>query len=299
MSAFVDRHRDRFGVEPICRQLQIAPSTYYAVKSRTPSARALRDAWLKTHIRRVWEENYQVYGARKIWRQLHREGIEVARCRVERLMRELGIAGVVRGKPKFTTLADEAAERPVDLVQRQFVATRPNQLWVADLTYVRTWVGFVYAAFVIDVYSRLIVGWQLATHVRTELALEALDMALWRCGSAVQGLVHHSDRGCQYTAVRYTERLIEARVTPSVGSRGDSFDNALAESTIGVFKTELIKPGRPWKTVEQVEIAMLEWIDWYNHRRLHSALGDIPPAEFEANFYASLGQLTLPGFQTT
>jgi putative transposase len=295
MTAFIDQHRERFGVEPICSTLQVAPSTYYAAKSRPPSARMVRDEWLKQQIKRIWDDNYQVYGARKIWRQARREGIDVARCVVERLMRELGIAGAVRGRPKFTTVADDTAERPADLVERDFTATRPNQLWVADLTYVRTWVGFVYAAFIIDVYSRMIVGWQLATHLRTDLALDALEMALWRHDAAVDGLIHHSDRGCQYTAIRYTDRLAEAGATPSVGSRGDSYDNALAESTIGLFKTELIKRHGPWRTVEQVELAVLEWIDWYNARRLHGALGDIPPMEFEQTFYHALGQLSLPG----
>jgi putative transposase len=275
--------------------LQVAPSTYYAAKSRTPSPRSLGDVQLKGEIRRIWDDNYQVYGARKIWKQLRREGLQTGRCRVERLMRELGIAGAVRGKPKFTTLADDAAQRPADLVERDFTAQRPNQLWVADLTYARTWVGFVYAAFVIDVYSRMIVGWQLATHLRTDLALDALEMALWRRDAAVQGLIHHSDRGCQYTAIRYTDRLAEAGATPSIGSRGDSYDNALAESTIGLFKTELINRHGPWRSVEQVELAVLEWIDWYNARRLHGALGDIPPMEFEQTFYDALGQLSLPG----
>jgi putative transposase len=246
----------------------------------------------------VYDANYQVYGARKIWRALHRDGIKVGRCRVERLIRELGIQGVVRGKPKRTTIAEEAAEHAADLVERRFSADRPDQLWVADLTYIRTWVGFVYAAFVIDVFSRLIVGWQLATHLRAELTLDALAMALWRRGGEIQGLVHHSDRGVQYTAIRYTQRLVEAGIDPSVGSRGDSYDNALAESTIGLFKTELIKPRGPWCSVEQVEIATLEWIDWYNARRLHTALGDIPPTEFEANFHAGRDQLTLPGIPT-
>ena len=295
MTAFIDQHRDRFGVEPICATLQFAPSTYYAAKARPPSARSLSDEQLKGKVRRLWEDNYRVYGARKIWRQAHREGIKVARCAVERLMRQLGIAGAVRGKPRFTTVADDTAQRPADLVERDFTAQRPNQLWVADLTYVRTWVGFVYAAFVIDVYSRLIVGWQLATHLRTDLALDALEMALWRRDSAVQGLIHHSDRGSQYTAIRYTDRLAEAGATPSVGTRGDSFDNALAESTIGLFKTELIARHGPWRSVEQVELAVLEWIDWYNARRLHGALGDIPPVEFEQAFYDGLGQQPLPG----
>ena len=298
MIRFVDDHRDRFGVEPICRTLQIAPSTYYATKNRAPAARTLRDEWLKAHIKRIYDENYKVYGARKIWRALHREGIQTGRCSVERLMRQLGIQGVVRGRPKRTTITEETTDRPTDLVERDFSARRPNQLWVADLTYIHTWVGFVYAAFIIDVFSRLIVGWQLATHLRTDLTLDALQMALWRRQTAVEGLVHHSDRGVQYTAIRYTERLQQAGVTPSVGSKGDSYDNALAETTIGLFKTELINRHGPWRSVEQVEIAVLEWIDWYNARRLHTVLGDIPTTEFEANYHAALGQLTLPEIQT-
>jgi putative transposase len=262
MTALIDAYRDRFGVTPICHALQIAPSTYYAAKTRPPSQRALRDEWLGTHIRRIYDANYQVYGARKIWRALHREDIAVARATAQRVMRDLGIHGAVRGQPKRTTVADETAQCPADLVKRDFTAPRPNRLWVADITSIRTLVGFAYAAFVVDVFSRMIVGWQLATHLRTDLTLDALQMALWRRDARVEGLVHHSDRGCQYTAIRYTERLEEAGVTPSVGSRGDSYDNALAESVNGLFKTELIVPGGPWRSVEQVEIAMLEWIDW-------------------------------------
>ena len=278
----IEQHRGRFGVEPICRVLEVPTSTYYAAKQRPPSPRRLRDTQLKAEIRRVWDVNYQVYGARKVWRQLQREGLQVARCTVERLMGELGIAGVVRGKAKRTTIGDQQAPRPADLVERQFTAPAPNRLWVADLTYVRTWSGFVYAAFVIDAFSRMIVGWQLATHLRTDLALDALEMAIWRRDTQLDGLVHHSDRGGQYLAIRYTERLAEAGAVTSVGSRGDSYDNALAESTIGLYKTELICRRGPWRNLDDVELATLEWVDWYNHRRLHSACDHRPPAEYEA-----------------
>jgi putative transposase len=278
----IDALRDRFGVEPICRVVGVPASTYYAAKQRPPSARGRRDLQLKGEIQRVFDDNYQVYGARKIWRQLGREGVRVARCTVERLMGELGIAGVVRGKTTRTTIHDEHAPRPADLVNRQFNATRPNQLWVADLTYVRTWSGFVYAAFVIDAFSRTIVGWQLASHLRTDLALDALEMAIWRRDTVLDGLVHHSDRGSQYLAIRYTQRLADAGAVTSVGSRGDSFDNALAETTIGLYKTELIRRRGPWRGPDDVELATLEWVDWYNHRRLHGACDNLPPAEYEA-----------------
>jgi putative transposase len=224
MIAYVDADRDRFGVEPICRVLPIAPSSYYDAKRRPPSARALRDEELKVDIRRVHEENFGVYGARKVWRQLHREGVAVARCTVARLMRELGLQGVRRGKPHKTTTPDAAADRPADLVERDFSASRPNQLWVADLTYVATWSGFVYVAFVVDAFSRFVVGWQASRSLRTDLALDALEMAIWRRRAQLDGLVHHSDRGGQYLAIRYTERLAEAGAVTSVGSRGDSFD---------------------------------------------------------------------------
>jgi putative transposase len=279
----IDALRDRFGVEPICRVVGVPASTYYAAK-RPPSARRRRDTQLKLEIQRVFDDNFQVYGARKIWRQLRREGFQVARCTVERLMGELGIAGVVRGKTTRTTIPDEQAPRPADLVERDFTATRPNQLWVADLTYVRTWSGFVYAAFVIDAFSRMIVGWQLASHLRTDLALDALEMAIWRRDTALDGLVHHSDRGSQYLAIRYTQRLADAGAVTSVGSRGDSFDNALAETTIGLYKTELIRRRGPWRGLDDVELATLEWVDWYNHRRLHGACDNIPPAEYEAAY---------------
>jgi putative transposase len=280
----IDACRDRFGVEPICRVLKVPTSTYYAAKSRPLSARHRRDAQLKVEIRRVFDDNFGVYGVRKVWRQLQREGIQVARCTVERLMGELGLQGVVRGKPKRTTVGDPQAERPADLVCRDFTAQRPNQLWVADLTYVRTWSGFCYAALVIDAFSRMIVGWQLATHLRTDLALDALEMAIWHRQAQLAGLVHHSDRGGQYLSIRYTERLAEAGAACSVGSRGDSYDNALAESTIGLYKTELIRRRGPWRGLDDLELATLEWVDWYNHRRLHSACGNRPPAESEAAF---------------
>jgi len=282
----IDACRDRFGVEPICRVLGVPTSTYYAQKARPPSARRVRDEQLKAQIRRVWDANYQVYGARKLWRQLQREGIQVARCTVERLMRELGLAGVVRGKAKRTTIVDDpVGARPADLVERRFSAQRPNAVWVADLTYVRTWSGFVYAAMVIDVFSRMIIGWQLARHLRTDLALDALEMAIWQrtsSGADLDGLIHHSDRGVQYLAIRYTERLDDAGAVTSVGSRGDSYDNALAETTIGLFKTELVRRRGPWHGIDGLELATLEWVDWYNHRRLHSACDNLPPAEYEA-----------------
>ena len=284
MIAYIDRNKHRYGVEPICRVLPIAPSTYYHAKRRPASARALRDTRLKTEIARVHAEHFGVYGARKIWRQLHREGIAVARCTVERLMRGLGLEGVRRGKPHRTTTPDVAAARPADLVDRDFSAQRPNQLWVADLTYVATWAGFVYVAFVIDAFSRFIVGWQAARSLRTDLALDALEMAIWRRQAQLDGLVHHSDRGSQYLSIRYTQRLAEAGAACSVGSRGDSYDNALAETIIGLYKTELVRRRGPWKGIDDLEYATLEWVDWFNHRRLLEPIGHVPPAEFEAAF---------------
>ena len=285
MIAYIDANRDRFGVEPICKVLPIAPSTYHAARHRPPSARRRRDTELKAVIRRVHAEHFGVYGARKVWRQLHREGIAVARCTVERLMRELHLEGVRRGKPRRTTTPDQAAPRPADLVKRDFSASRPNQLWVADLTYVATWSGFVYVAFVVDAFSRFIFGWQAARSLRTDLALDALEMAIWARRGDLEGLVHHSDRGGQYLAIRYTERLAEAGAVTSVGSRGDSFDNALAETIIGLYKTELIRRRGPWKGLDQVEYATLEWVDWFNHRRLLEPIGHVPPAEFEATYH--------------
>jgi putative transposase len=284
MIAYIHANRDRFGVEPICRLLPIAPSTYYARKQRPPSARAVRDARLKVEIRRVHDDNFGVYGARKVWRQLHREGIPVARCTVERLMGELGLRGAVRGKTHRTTTPDAAAPRPADLVDRDFAAQRPNRLWVADLTYVATWSGFVYVAFIIDAFSRFLVGWQASRSLRTDLALDALEMAIWRRQAQLEGLVHHSDRGGQYLSIRYTERLAEAGAVTSVGSRGDSYDNALAETIIGLYKTELVRRRGPWRGLDEVEYATLEWVDWFNHRRLLEPIGYVPPAEFEAAF---------------
>jgi putative transposase len=285
MIAYVDAHRDRFGVEPICKVLPIAPSTYYQASRRPRSARRRRDEELKVEIRRVYDDNFGVYGARKVWRQLHREGICVARCTVERLMRELGLQGVRRGKTRRTTTPDATAPRPADLVDRDFSATRPNQLWVADLTYVATWSGFVYVAFIIDAFSRFLVGWQASRSLRTDLALDALEMAIWRRQAGLEGLVHHSDRGGQYLSIRYTERLAEAGAVTSVGSRGDSFDNALAETIIGLYQTELIRRRAPWRDLDEVEYATLEWVDWFNHRRLLAPIGHVPPAEFEAAYH--------------
>jgi putative transposase len=284
MIAYIDANKDRFGVEPICQLLPIAPSTYYQHSTHPPSARAVRDAALKVQIRRVYDDNFGVYGARKVWRQLHREGIVVARCTVERLMGELGLRGAVRGKTRRTTTPDVTAPQPADLVDRDFAVQRPDQLWVADLTYVASWSGFVYVAFVIDAFSRFIVGWQAARSLRTDLALDALEMAIWQRHGGLEGLVHHSDRGSQYLAIRYTERLAEAGAVTSVGSRGDSYDNALAETIIGLYKTELIRRRGPWKGIDEVEYATLEWVDWFNHRRLLEPIGYIPPAEFEAAY---------------
>jgi putative transposase len=285
VTRFIEVHRDRWGVEPICRVLQVAPSTYYAARGRPPSARALRDAELKVEIKRVYKEHFEVYGARKVWRQLGREGIAVGRDRVARLMGELGIAGVVRGKTKPTTTPAAADQRPADLVQRNFTAPAPNRLWVADLTYVATWAGFAYVAFIIDAYSRAIVGWRVATTLRATLALDALEMAIWARQGGLDGLVHHSDRGGQYLAIRYTQRLAEEGAVASVGSKGDSFDNALAEAVNGLYKAELIRRRGPWRGAEQVELATLEWVTWWNQHRLHGAIGDIPPAEHEAIYY--------------
>ena len=291
MVAFVDDHREEYGVEPICAVLPIAPSTYYRHKAREADptlhpARAQRDEELRVEIQRVWKENFQVYGVRKIWRQLNREGHTVARCTVARLMRELGLFGAVRGRRFKTTVAADVAERPMDLVERDFTAERPNRLWVSDFTYVATWRGFVYVAFVIDTFSRRIVGWRVSSSLRTELALDALEQAICEREEArADRLVHHSDRGSQYLSIRYTERLAEAGIEPSVGSRGDSYDNALAESVIGLFKTEVIRQRGPWRGLEDVEFATLEWVWWFNHHRLLEPLGYVPPVEYEEAFY--------------
>jgi putative transposase len=268
------------------RTLEIAPSTYYCAKSRRPCRRRLADDKLMTEIRRVFDDNYGVYGARKVWRQLNREGIAVARCTVERLMRQMGLAGRVRGRKRRTTIPADTTPRPADLVERSFAADRPNRLWVADITYVATWSGFAYAAFVVDVFSRRIVGWRVDSTLRASLALDALEMAIWSRTERLDGLVHHSDRGSQYLSIVYTERLADEGAVTSVGSRGDSYDNALAESVIGSYKAELIFNRGPWRTVEEVELATLAWVHWWNTTRLHSALGYVPPDEFEAAHYA-------------
>ncbi len=265
--------------------MPIAPSTYYAAKTREPSARALRDAELKPEIERVYSESYDgCYGARKVWKQLKREGVPVARCTVARLMRELGLSGVKRGGYKVTTIADPAADRPADLVDRKFVAIRPNELWVADITYVATWSGFVYVSFVTDVFSRMIVGWRVSSSLRSDLALDALEMAVHARGGA-EGVVHHSDRGVQYLSIRYTERLEEEGAVASVGSKGDSYDNALAETINGLYKTEVIRRKGPWRGIEDVEFATLEWVHWFNNHRLLEPIGDIPPAEYEGLYW--------------
>ena len=296
MSAFIDSHRERFGVEPICRVLQFAPSTYYAHKARGFSARDLRDEELRVEIMRVFASNYSVYGADKVWRQLGREGVSVARCTVERLMREIGIQGTTRGKARRTTIPADVGPQPKDHVDRNFAAEAPNRLWVADLTYIRSQAGFLYAALVIDCFSRMIVGWQIARHLRADLALGALDMAVWlRRRDELDGLIHHTDRGVQYVSVRYTERLEELGAVASVGSRGDSYDNALAETTVGLYKAELIHPRGPWTGANDLSIATLEYVDWFNHRRLHGAIGMIPPAEYEATYYRSLAATTAAG----
>jgi len=282
VNRYIDAHRHHFGVEPICAALQVAPSTYYAARSRPPCRRRVRDEELKREIRRVHAAHYRVYGARKVWRQLNREGITIARCRTERLMRQLGLYGRVRGKKRRTTVADPAAPRPADLVERRFRAAAPNRLWVADLTYVATWSGFAYTAFIIDVFARRIVGWRVSRSLRAELALDALEMAIWSRAQPLEGLVHHSDRGGQYLAIRYTERLAEAGAVTSVGSKGDSFDNALAESVIGLYKAELISQQGPWRTADDVELATLAWVHWWNHSRILWPIGGVPPAELEA-----------------
>ncbi|MFC3480600.1 IS3 family transposase [Kocuria carniphila] len=285
MCAFIDAHRDEHGVEPICRILQIAPSSYYAHRTREPSARQQRDEQLTQEITQVHEENYGVYGARKVHAELRRQGHEVARCTVERLMRKAGLRGVSRAKGPRTTKPAPETSRPADLVNRDFTAEAVNQLWVADITYVRTFAGWVYVAFVLDVFSRRIVGWQVSTRLYTALAIDALEMGIWtrrRDGADLSGLVHHSDRGVQYRAVRYAERLAVEDAVASVGSRGDSYDNAMAEALNSLFKAELVRNHGPWRDVSHVEVAIAEWVDWYNHRRLHGEIGHVPPVEFEA-----------------
>jgi len=294
MKAFIDEHRDAYGVEPICRVLPIAPSTYHehAARKADPGrmpARERRDAELCREIRRVFAENFGVYGVRKVWRQMKREGFDIARCTVARLMCRMGLKGVVRGKAIRTTISDAAAPCPLDRVNRVFKAPGPNRLWVSDFTYVATWSGFVYVAFVIDTFARRIVGWRVSRSARAAFVLDALDQALHqRQPFACGGLVHHSDRGSQYVSIRYTERLAEAGIEPSVGSVGDSYDNALAETVIGLFKTEVIHRRGPWRSFEAIEFATLEWVDWFNNRRLLEPIGNIPPAEAETAYYAQL-----------
>ena len=296
MIAFIDDHREAHGVEPICKVLPIAPSTYraHAAKRADParlSARARRDAALKPEIARVFAENFAVYGARKVWRQLQREGAPTARCTVERLMRAMDLEGAIRGKPVRTTISDKAAPCPLDHVNRQFQAPRPNALWVSDFTYVSTWTGFVYVAFVIDAYARRIVGWRVSRTAHAGFVLDALEQALHARRSALRaGLIHHSDRGSQYVSIKYTERLVEAGVEPSVGSVGDSYDNALAETINGLYKAEVIHRRSPWRSFEAVEFATLEWVNWFNHRRLLEPIGNVPPAEAEQRYYAMLEQ---------
>ena len=290
MTRFIDEHRGVYGVESICKQLPIAPSTYHrhAARQADPAkrpARAQRDEVLCAQMRRAWEENFEVYGARKLWRELRRQQVDVARCTVERLMRRLGIRGVIRGKGVKTTVSDRAQPCPQDLVNRQFKASRPNALWVSDFTYVSTWQGMVYVAFVIDVYARRIVGWRVSSSMQTDFVLDALEQALHERRPAQKTLIHHSDRGVQYVSMRYSERLADAKIAPSVGSVGDSYDNALAETINGLYKAEVIHR-RSWPTREAVELATLTWVDWFNHRRLLSSIGNIPPAEAEAIYYA-------------
>jgi len=294
MVKFIDDHRGAHGVEPICEMLPIAPATYYEhLAKRTNLARlsdrAKRDKALRPKIQRVFDANWQVYGVRKVWRQLRREGFDVARCTVARLMKSMGLQGIIRGKPQKTTIPDKKLPCPLDKVNRQFRVPAPNMLWVSDFTYVATWKGFVYVAFVIDAYARRIVGWCVSTSPHAGFVLDALEQAVHeRRPVKGMGLVHHSDRGSQYLSIKYTERLAEAGIEPSVGSVGDSDDNALAETINGLFKAEVIHRRGPWRSFEAVEYATLEWVDWFNNRRLLEPIGNIPPAEAEANFYAAL-----------
>ena len=293
MISFVDAYREKHGVEPICRIIEIAPSTYHAHVARrarpeTAPARVRRDAELSREIRRVWIENFEVYGVRKVWRQMQREGHDVARCTVARLMKKMALQGVIRGKRLRTTVSAHATPCPLDHVNRLFKAPRPNVLWVSDFTYVATWTGFVYVAFVIDAYARRIVGWRVSRSAHAGFVLDALEQAIHeRKPVRGGGLVHHSDRGVQYVSIKYTERLAEAELVPSVGSVGDSYDNALAETINGLYKAEVIWRRGPWRTFEAVEFATLEWVDWFNNRRLLEPMGNVPPAEAEAAYYAN------------
>ena len=295
MIGFVDAYRDDYGVEPICRVIAIAPSTYHAhaarrAKPETAPARVKRDTTLSVEIKRVFNENFQVYGVRKVWRQLKREGYDVARCTVARLMRKMALQGVIRGRRVRTTVSDKAAPCPLDRVNRRFRAPRPNMLWVSDFTYVATWTGFVYVAFVIDAYARRIVGWRVSRSAHAGFVLDALEQALHDRKPVSGALVHHSDRGVQYVSIKYTERLVEAGLVPSVGSVGDSYDNALAETINGLYKTEVIRRRGPWRSLDDVEYATLVWVDWFNNRRLLEPLGYVPPAEFEAAYYQQQSQ---------
>jgi putative transposase len=282
--AFIDAHRDRWPVAVMCRAIGLSERTYHARRSRPPSARAVRDEYLKAQIARVYEANYSCYGARRVWVALIRDDISVGRGRVERLMTNMGICGVQRGQKRYTTVADKHAQRPPDLVNRQFQAERPDQLWLADITYASTWEGWLYVAFVLDCYSRMIVGWQIASHLRTELVLDALEMAIFR-RDVTAGLTHHSDAGSQYTAIRYSDRLSQAGISASIGSTGDSYDNAMAEALNGTFKAELVKRHGPWRSRAELETAIINWIYWYNETRLHGEIGDMPPAEYEQLCY--------------
>jgi transposase InsO family protein len=292
MVSFIDRYRGEYGVEPICRVLPIAPSTYreHKVRQRDPERlpeREKRDVVLRGHIRRVWMANRLVYGAKKVWKELLREGLEVARCTVTRLMGQMGLFGAIRGKKVKTTTPDSSVVCPLDLVSRDFTASRPNELWVSDFTYVSTWSGFMYTSFVIDVFARRIVGWRVMNSMSSDLVLDALEQAIWARKIDSERLVHHSDHGSQYLSIRYTERLSEADIVPSVGSVGDSYDNALAETVIGLYKTEVINRLGPWRGREHVELETLEWVSWFNNRRLLESIGYVPPAEYEEEYYRS------------
>ena len=299
MAEFIDENRHDFGVEPICRTLQMAPSTYYEFKSRVPSARALRDGVMLPILLALFHANYKVYGVRKLWIAATRAGHDIGRDQVGRLMRQLGIQGVSRRRKVRTTIRDESATRPADLVDRDFTADAPNRLWVSDLTYVPTWDGMGYVCFIVDAFSRRIVGWRAAGHMRTEMVLDALEMARWQRGTRLEGLVTHSDAGSQFTSIRYGERLDEIGAVPSIGSIGDSYDNALAESVNSLYKAELIYgPDQgPWKTIEEVELATLSWIHWYNTQRIHGYIGDVPPAEYENAYHAQRSGKQLVGNQ--
>ena len=296
---YIDANREEFRVEPICKVLQVAPSTYYAAKSRPPSARAVRDAVMLPILLALWQANYSVYGAHKLWKAARRAGHDIGRDQVARLMRQAGIRGAKRGRRVITTRRDDKADRSPDLVKRNFTATAPNQLWVTDLTYVPTWSGVAYTCFIVDAFSRMIVGWRVASTMRTEMVLDALEMARWSRGTYLEGLVAHSDAGSQFTSIRFGERLAEIGAVPSIGTVGDSFDNALAEAVNALYKTELIRgPGHgPWRTVEDVELATLGWVHWHNNDRLHGYLDDVPPVEFEAAYAAQQADQQLVGIQ--